>query len=54
MVIKVLKYDSVLDPRLKVFGERKVNELKSWFDNRLEEAIKAAEEEGKKPPSDGT
>lgn len=38
-----------IDPRLKVFGERKVNELRSWFDERLEQAIKAAEEEGKSP-----
>ena len=37
----------VLDPRLKVFGERKVNELRAWFDSRLEDAIKAAEQEGK-------
>lgn len=37
----------VLDPRLKVFGDRKVKELRAWFDNRLEEAIKAAEEESK-------
>lgn len=42
-----------IDPRLKVFGNKKVNELRAWFDNRLEEAIKAAEEEAKlpKPPS---
>lgn len=33
------------DPRLKVFGNQKVNELRAWFDNRLEEAIKAAEDE---------
>ena len=30
-----------------MFGERKVSELRAWFDNRLEDAIKAAEEEGK-------
>jgi hypothetical protein len=30
-----------------VFGERKVSELRAWFDSRLEDAIKAAEEEGK-------
>ncbi len=37
----------VLDPRLKVFGDRKISELRAWFDNRLEDAIKAAEDEGK-------
>jgi len=41
------------DPRLKIFGERKVNELRSWFDERLEQAIKAAEEEGKSPENQG-
>ena len=35
-----------LDSRLKVFGERKVyGELRAWFDSRLEDAFKAAEEE---------
>ena len=35
-----------LDPRLKVFVERKVyGELRAWFDSRLEDAFKAAEEE---------
>ena len=43
-----------LDPRLKVFGERKVSELRAWFDSRLEDAIKAAEEEGKISPAQGT
>lgn len=37
-----------IDPELKVFGDRKVNELRSWFQERLEQAIRAAEEEGKK------
>lgn len=36
-----------LDPRLKVFGDRKISELRAWFDSRLEDAIQAAEEEGK-------
>lgn len=36
-----------LDPRLKVFGDRKISELRAWFDTRLEDAIQAAEEEGK-------
>jgi len=36
----------ILDPRLKVFGDRKISELRAWFDNRLEDAIKAAEDEG--------
>ncbi|XP_046463613.1 dynamin-like 120 kDa protein, mitochondrial isoform X2 [Daphnia pulex] len=36
-----------IDPRLKVFGDRKISELRAWFDNRLEDAIKAAEDEGK-------
>ena len=36
------------DPQLKVFGDRKLNEMRSWFQERLEKAIKAAEEEGKK------
>lgn len=29
-----------------MFGERKVMELRAWFDSRLEDAIKAAEDEG--------
>jgi len=37
-----------IDPELKVFGDRKLNEMRSWFEERLERAIKAAEEEGKK------
>lgn len=36
-----------------MFGERKVTELRAWFDTRLEEAIKAAEEDGKIPTSQG-
>lgn len=36
-----------IDPRLKVFGDRKISELRAWFDSRLEDAIQAAEEEGK-------
>ena len=44
-----------LDPRLKVFVERKVyGELRAWFDSRLEDAFKAAEEEGKISPAKGT
>ena len=30
-----------------MFGDRKISELRAWFDNRLEDAIKAAEDEGK-------
>ena len=37
-----------------MFGERKVSELRAWFDSRLEDAIKAAEEEGKISPAQGT
>ena len=44
-----------LDPRLKVFVERKVyGELRAWFDSRLEDAFKAAEEVGKISPAKGT
>lgn len=37
-----------IDPELKVFGDRKLNELRMWFDQRLEQAIKAVEEENSK------
>lgn len=46
-VFMICLLHSCSDPRLKVFGERKVNQLRAWFDNRLEEAIKAAEEDSK-------
>ncbi|XP_057365629.1 dynamin-like 120 kDa protein, mitochondrial [Daphnia carinata] len=36
-----------IDPRLKVFGDRKISELRAWFDSRLEDAIQAVEEEEK-------
>jgi hypothetical protein len=35
----------ILDPRLKKLGEEKVGEWKLWFDNRLDQAIEAAEVE---------
>lgn len=37
-----------LDPRIKQAGENKLAELREWFDNRLENAIEAAEEQEKK------
>lgn len=37
----------ILDPRLKQLGEEKVNEWRLWFDNRLDNAIEAAEVEAK-------
>lgn len=44
--------DSIqIDPRLKQLGENKMNELREWFDNRLENAIEAAEEQNKHSPS---
>lgn len=33
----------ILDPRLKKLGESKMNEWRDWFDNRLDNAIEAAE-----------
>lgn len=34
-----------LDPRLKQLGEEKMSEWRLWFDNRLDNAIEAAEVE---------
>lgn len=36
---------ALLDPRLKELGEEKMNEWRLWFDNRLDNAIEAAEVE---------
>ena len=33
----------ILDPRLKSLSEAKFNEFRSWFDQRLDDAIAAAE-----------
>ncbi|XP_059224978.1 dynamin-like 120 kDa protein, mitochondrial isoform X4 [Stomoxys calcitrans] len=35
-----------IDPRLKQLGEDKVNEWRQWFDNRLDDAIEAADYQG--------
>lgn len=32
------------DPRIKELGEAKYHEYRKWFDQRLENAVKAAEE----------
>lgn len=37
----------ILDPRLKKLGEDKLGEWRVWFDNRLDNAIEAAEVEAK-------
>ena len=37
------------DPKLKSLGEAKYNELQKWFNQRLEDAIKAAQEEKTEP-----
>jgi len=34
-----------LSPEFKSMGESKLNNLKSWFDERLDKAIKASEED---------
>lgn len=34
---------SILDPRLKLLSESKYKEFRSWFDQRLDDAIAAAE-----------
>ncbi|XP_008557012.1 dynamin-like 120 kDa protein, mitochondrial isoform X1 [Microplitis demolitor] len=42
--IKNTVSDSIeLDPRIKEYGESKYNEYRSWFSQRLDDAIKAAE-----------
>lgn len=33
----------ILDPRLKQLSENKMNEWRQWFDQRLDNAIEAAE-----------
>ncbi len=36
---------SSVDPRLKNLGQRQITDLRNWFDKRLENAIRAAEED---------
>ncbi|XP_018574590.1 dynamin-like 120 kDa protein, mitochondrial isoform X2 [Anoplophora glabripennis] len=38
-----IKNNIELDPRIKAFSESKYNEFKNWFDQRLDDAIAAAE-----------
>lgn len=43
--VKTILADKIeIDPRIKEFGEAKYNEYRRWFDQRLENAVKAAEE----------
>lgn len=47
----------ILDPRLKQLGEEKMGEWRLWFDNRLDNAIEAAEVEAQiegEPRSEST
>lgn len=37
---------SHLDPKLKELSEEKIAEWKIWFDNRLDDAIEAADYQG--------
>lgn len=48
MITKTLKIFSniCVDPELKRLGERKLLEWRQWFDNRLDDAIEAAEHQG--------
>ncbi|KAF2345584.1 hypothetical protein FHG87_023661 [Trinorchestia longiramus] len=39
--------DFELDPRLRELGDARYSELVSWFNKRLDDAIRAAEEEKK-------
>lgn len=39
-----------LDPRIKAFSESKYNEFRNWFDQRLDDAIAAAETEENSSP----
>lgn len=43
-----------LDPRLKQLGEEKMGEWRLWFDNRLDNAIEAAEVEAQLEGVDST
>jgi len=36
----------LVDPKLKQLGEDKLSEWRSWFDNRLDDAIEAADYQG--------
>jgi optic atrophy protein 1 len=38
---------NILDPRLKQLSEDKMSEWRKWFDNRLDNAIEAANYESK-------
>lgn len=47
--------DSIeIDPRLKSLSQNKIKELKSWFDQRLDDAIEAAESNGAPKAIDST
>lgn len=41
----IIFYFLFLDPRLKELGEERMTEWRKWFDNRLDNAIEAAEVE---------
>lgn len=43
-----------IDPRLKQLGEEKMGEWRLWFDNRLDNAIEAAEVEAQLEGVDST
>ncbi|XP_075213252.1 opa1 mitochondrial dynamin like GTPase isoform X2 [Lycorma delicatula] len=45
--------DFDIDPRLKEFGENKYNNMKEWFDKRMDEAILATEASKKNSESTG-
>lgn len=40
-----------LDPRIKTLTDAKYKEFRSWFDQRLDDAIAAAEAQEKSPPA---
>ncbi|XP_050512014.1 dynamin-like 120 kDa protein, mitochondrial isoform X1 [Diabrotica virgifera virgifera] len=49
-----IKNNIELDPRIKALTENKYNEFKSWFDQRLDDAIAAAEaQESAQPNKEG-
>lgn len=49
-----VKNNIEIDPRIKALTENKYKEFKSWFDERLENAIEAAEKNSKTPKVEAT
>jgi hypothetical protein len=50
----IYNFRQFLDPRLKELGEERMTEWRKWFDNRLDNAIEAAEVDSQLEGGNGT